>query len=72
MTLDVYRGRKTTMQQQQHNTSKSDVNVIGEIKIVLTFINFTDFKVKFVHFLPIQNLLLFSIFPFSVNGPLSF
>ena len=48
---------------QRHWSNKNCVNF---------FINFTDFNVKLVHFLSIQKFLMFSIFPFSVNGPLSF
>ena len=44
-------------------TSKSDINIIGEIKnCVNFFFYFTDSKIKMVHFLSIQNLVIFYFF----------
>ena len=31
MTLDVYRGRKTTIQQQQYNTTRDVINIYCKI-----------------------------------------
>ena len=47
MTLDVYRGRKTTMQQQQQPTPMEDVT--KHVKVELVEVLFYFFAVLFFH-----------------------
>ena len=46
MTLDVYRGHKTTLQQQQQNLSKSKLNFIYNAKVYLLIPNDSVFTTR--------------------------